>query len=75
MISLAHIQLGACEVLTLQRLSFDVQKGIAAEMLQLIDGTVSETQKMHDLAVPSMAGWLQVRYVAVVETQKGVFSI
>ena len=57
MISLAHIQVNACEALASQRLSSDVEKGIAVEILQLIHSNISQTQKMHDLAGPSMAGW------------------
>ena len=75
MISLAHIQVVVCEAFTLQRLTSDAQKGIAAEMLQLIHGIVSEMQKMHDLAIPSMPGWRLSAYVAAVEIQKGVSSI
>ena len=37
--SLAQIQVSACEALTLQRQSLDPQHGIAAEILQLTDGT------------------------------------
>ena len=75
MISLAHVQVSVCEALTLRRLTSDAQKGIAAEMLQLIHGTLIETQKMHDLAIPSMPGWRLSRYAAAVEIQKGVSSI
>lgn len=73
MISLAHIQVSAFEALTVKRLSSDAQKGIAAEMVQLIHGSVSERQEMHDLAVPTMPGWRPGRYVGVVETRKSVF--
>ena len=56
MVSLAQIQVSACEALALQILSLDAQQGIAAEILQLIRGTIPETQKGHGLALPSMAG-------------------
>lgn len=65
MISLAHIQVSAFEALTVKRLSSDAQKGIAAEMVQLIHGSVSERQELHDLAVPTMPGWRPGRYVGV----------
>ena len=75
MIILAHIQVNACEALASQRLNSDVQKRIAPEIRQLIHGNVSQTQKMHGLTVPFMAGWRQRRYVAVVETQNDDSSV
>ena len=53
---LVHIQVSACEAPTLQILSLNAQHGIAAEILQLTRGTISETQEGDSLAFPSMPG-------------------